>query len=69
MFSAYMKEVNLKNFIIFNFFTYTSLSGPTFACARTHAHAHNKHTHIILPPHFTKNISLPTTRNSSHSTF
>ena len=26
-------------------------------------------THIIRPSHFTKNVSLPTTRSSSHATF
>jgi hypothetical protein len=84
MFSAYMQEGNLTIFIIFSLFYIHFCVGPQVCIGNSrlriftvclgvvvsdtssiYTHAH---THIILPPHFTNNVSLPTTR-CSHATF
>jgi len=76
MFSAYMQEVNFKNFIIFNLFyllfcfgPQVCIGNPTFricevvpclGSVRNIILLHT-HIHIILPQYFTDNFSLHTT--------
>jgi len=76
-----MQEVNLKEFIILNLFYLLFCFGPhicvcnsslrIFGVVTWHGSVKNTillHTHIILPPHFTNDFYLHTTR-SSHATF
>ena len=81
MFSAYMEEVNLKKFIIFNLLYLHFCFGPQICIGNSslricgvvtwHSSVRNTtllDTHIIHPSHFTKNFSHHTTC-SSHATF
>ena len=69
MFSVYMQEVNLNFFIIFNSFYLRFCFGPQVCVGNSsfricgvvtlHGSVRNiflLHTHVILPPHFTKNF-------------